>query len=351
MDDAGSLRAKIVQRYIAQLCELNSPLVADPRLRLETAQGADVILKAVLPGGINHEVPVTGSPTATIGTSRALQQIHPSFSLEASVLLFETGVDEIRRRIPTFADPEGVVDLISGLQRSIMERVVPASSQYVDVLLEKIDQANQFERKNVSRHLHDNVAHGIIAAIQRIQLIQKTGDQHTELLEINVQLNYVVSLLQETLLSVRDVATSLRDSVGDRTLDSALSDLLENTVGFEGKIELITSGEVASLAPHLKEELFLILREGIRNSLRHADSTMLRVGVSVSPDEVMAFVEDDGAGFEPPLAAKRSGLGLFSMAERAKFLGGSLSVHSAPGRGCTVKTSIPAVEGKPMVLS
>jgi signal transduction histidine kinase len=225
--------------------------------------------------------------------------------------------------------------------------VVPASSQYVDVLVDRVEKSNLHERLSVSRHLHDNVAHGIAAAIQRLQLSQRTeGAVATP----SPALDQALSVLQETLGTVRDVATTLRSIVGSRNLDAALAELLEESIGYSGNIELVTSGNVGVLASHVKEEMFIILREGIRNALQHAVGMQtLRVGVETHPGEVLAYVEDDGQGFSR--TPTDSQIGLQSMRERTELLGGSLAVKESKGEGCKITVRIPTVEGRPVVFA
>lgn len=349
VSDASALRAAVITLYIERLQALGNPIVAEESITRQTMDSAEMILRSVLPSAEDRSSPSSSVQPGIIGKTRALQQIHPSFSLAAAAVLFESGVTVIGEKHGSSLQADQALALASRFQAAIMERITSASSQYVDVLVEKVDKSNQHERLSVSRHLHDNVAHGIAAAIQRLQLSRRAEEPHPPDSDEGL-LREALDVLRETLRTVREVATTLRNVVGDRDLDAALGELLEDSVGYSGRIELATAGNLGILAPHLKEELFIILREGIRNAFQHAtEMTTLRVVVEAGPAEVLAYVEDDGAGFTAPPTTYLH-IGLQSMRERTELLGGSWSLHAAEGEGCRVTVRIPAVDGKPVVF-
>jgi signal transduction histidine kinase len=92
----------------------------------------------------------------------------------------------------------------------------------------------------------------------------------------------------------------------------------------------------------VREELFLVLREALSNSLRHARPRTITVEVRISRPRVDALVSDDGRGFDAQTAhSAPTGTGLPSMAERTRRVGGTLEVDSRPGHGTTVRCHIP----------
>ncbi len=75
--------------------------------------------------------------------------------------------------------------------------------------------------------------------------------------------------------------------------------------------------------------------------VRHAKATTGSVAVAVRDREIEIRVEDNGAGFDPAGASIRGGLGLGGIAERARILGGTHQIRSAPGHGTTVVVRVP----------
>ena len=86
-------------------------------------------------------------------------------------------------------------------------------------------------------------------------------------------------------------------------------------------------------------ELLRVVQEALTNTRRHAGAKNVQVGLKVGVDRVLVEISDDGSGFDPEAP---HGVGLRSMRERSRAMGGTLEVDSEPGRGTRVQLSIPA---------
>jgi signal transduction histidine kinase len=110
----------------------------------------------------------------------------------------------------------------------------------------------------------------------------------------------------------------------------------------DADVRLHVSGDEAWAPPAVLDEVFLILREALRNALTHAAPQLVLIGVEICARELTAWVMDDGRGFSPPAATQTaSGSGLASMRERAALVGGRLVVSSMPGHGTRVELHVP----------
>ena len=87
--------------------------------------------------------------------------------------------------------------------------------------------------------------------------------------------------------------------------------------------------------------LFRVAQEALRNVLRHSQARHAHVSLAGGDDGVELLVVDDGRGFDFEAARQRGSVGLVSMEERIRPLGGRLSVASAEGRGTEVRVFIP----------
>jgi signal transduction histidine kinase len=131
-----------------------------------------------------------------------------------------------------------------------------------------------------------------------------------------------------------------------RNLEKALIQYIDSAAG-EGTVpadvRLRVSGDETWASPAVIGEAFLILREAIRNALRHAAPRLVLIGVAVAPHELYAWVEDDGRGFVlgSHAASVPADNGLTSMRERVALLGGRLTIVSVPGRGTLVELLVP----------
>src|SRR5262249_3187579 len=87
--------------------------------------------------------------------------------------------------------------------------------------------------------------------------------------------------------------------------------------------------------------VYRIAQEALRNAVRHSQATTTIVRLEARANEIVLHVIDDGLGFDPALANGLDGLGLVSMRERARQVGGDVTVTAKPGQGTRVQARIP----------
>ena len=92
----------------------------------------------------------------------------------------------------------------------------------------------------------------------------------------------------------------------------------------------------AALPRELSLSLYRVLQEALQNVVKHSASRQASVSLHGHLDTINLTVKDSGAGFDPQESISGSGLGLTSMKERLKVVGGHLSIHSQPGHGTTI---------------
>jgi signal transduction histidine kinase len=99
--------------------------------------------------------------------------------------------------------------------------------------------------------------------------------------------------------------------------------------------------QVDTVSDEVREQLFLVLREAVRNTVSHSGASKVSVEVRTNEERIVGVVEDDGRGIERKSSERAEAGGLAYMAERASLLGGTCSIESAPGEGTRVETSFP----------
>ena len=103
--------------------------------------------------------------------------------------------------------------------------------------------------------------------------------------------------------------------------------------------------QIHDLPPSLPNEtslsLFRVLQEALRNATKHSGVKSFEVRLWGSAGEIHLMVSDLGAGFDAEAAMKSTGLGLTSMRERLRLVGGELSINSQPKRGTTIHARVP----------
>jgi len=328
---------------------------------------ARIAAGGALPRPVAAPVPPPSAevPSEEVGRRRARAGVHPTQSLRAASCLVRAALPRLLGHYPDA--PPDVVAL--ALHASIDDLLMAASVTYVEVLLDRITEANLDERRRVARDLHDRTSHGIGAAMQGVDLAlhvlsrRVARDLHDRTshgigaamqgvdLALHVlsrggtpdaeRLTATRAVLLETLDDVRGMATRLRDAVGGRGLVQALREHLDHAAPQEVRVTVALDGDDAVLPGYLVEEAYLVLREAVRNALAHARPTRLDVAVSVRGGVLEAVVADDGSGFAVDAVDRTRTVGLASMRERAEGLGGRLVVDAAPGRGARVVLTVP----------
>jgi signal transduction histidine kinase len=267
--------------------------------------------------------------------------MHPSESLRAVAALSEAALSVVVEELPSSPiSRSGVAAVALTIQRSIMERVARASVAYGNYLLAKLHEAHADERRRISRELHDRVAHSIMVVFQSLELYEMYAEQDPEKARSKSEL--AKRTARQALKAVRDLSRELRDATTNEGLEVALSDYLRSTVPQEVRAWISAKGDESFLTPEVRDELYLILREAIRNAVAHSAARCIRVEFDVGEYEVRASVEDDGRGFDPEVVATSSlGMGLISMRERVALLGGDVKIVSRPGKGTKIEISVP----------
>ena len=196
----------------------------------------------------------------------------------------------------------------------------------------------------ISRELHDRVAHSMAVVRQCLELHEALKDRspHSAATKMEQAKEEAKSALQAT----RDLSMMLRRSEIEGGLQQALSELLESAIPPDVRYEVCVEGDEWAVPPHVGNQVFLILREAVRNAVAHSGCERVTVGVEVAPSGVTGSVEDDGLGMKTDgeNGETDGGVGLRAMKERAALVGGALRVSSRPGAGTKVEVSVPLGE-------
>jgi signal transduction histidine kinase len=122
---------------------------------------------------------------------------------------------------------------------------------------------------------------------------------------------------------------------------------LRSRHGLEASLQI--EGTERRLPSTVEEAAFRIVQESLNNVIKHAQANHVEVTLTYEDGALKTLTSDDGVGFAAS-AARRGGMGMSSMRERAEAVGGSVAVSSRPGRGTRVKVTLPVPlpsEGEP----
>jgi signal transduction histidine kinase len=242
----------------------------------------------------------------------------------------------------------GSMAYIVRLDRQTRARYVElARSQHaLQQLSARLVDAQETERRAISRELHDEVGQALGALLVDIGRLSTTlSGGHSEVRaevrpEVKAQLDNLKSVAERTFQSVRNIALLLRPSMLD---DLGLAAALEwqgREVSRRSEIEV--SVEPESVPEDLPDEykicIYRLVQEALNNAVRHSGARNATVVVTRLAKSILVRITDDGRGFDPERAR---GMGILGMEERVKRLGGTLRVESQPAKGVTVTAELP----------
>jgi len=337
---------EIFEDYKRRLREANSLLIVGDgttREQLE-ANARDVLERAtkVLRSEEESLLAVEEEIYRNIEDSKEPLNPHPDESFRAGVALCKAAVSVVVRNMPpNSSSPEEVAEIALAVQEIVMDRVARmVMASYVDYLLTKVKETQAEERRRFSRELHDRLAHQMTVVTQSLDLYKSLAERDPRRAEERMD------LAQETahtaLELMREFSHELRETETFNGLRIALENLMRISVSSDVEAEVLFEGEEEHLPDYVRDQLYMILREGVRNAVAHSGADSVTVEVKISPREVVALVWDRGLGFETSEAVTE-GMGLKSMRERAELLNGSFEITSESDRGAVVRVRLPLV--------
>lgn len=250
--------------------------------------------------------------------------------------------DRVQRQVYLFLTATLTAILLTSLyvirsNRRLFSQVAALSEQRSE-LAQKLISAQEATLRYISRELHDEFGQ-ILTAMG--SMLGRAG-------------NHVPagSPLRPELLEIREIAQTTLDKV--RSLSQALHPVMLEEAGLEStldwylpvvekqsgiKISYEKSGTPFPVDGNSAIHVYRVLQEALNNAVRHSGSEMIFVRLIFLPDKLDLEVEDHGSGFV--MDAKRRGIGLVAMRERAELLGGEIEFVQLPQSGTLVRLSIP----------
>lgn len=219
--------------------------------------------------------------------------------------------------------------------------------QQVSILLKATIDAQEEERERICLEIHDGVAQTLAPAFHYLQTLEVRADL-PEVVRLNVR--KASALVRDAIREARDVIATLRPAALDTLgLVETLRYQLETQRDLHGW-QVDFRADQARFPKSVETTLYRIINEAVNNVAKHAQARNVRLHVRCEQGYVIAEVQDDGIGFDPPGfdnppstgdPLHRQGVGLLSMRKRAELLQGNFNLESSPGRGTTVHIEVP----------
>ncbi|CAN7177235.1 sensor histidine kinase [Rossellomorea sp. LjRoot5] len=259
--------------------------------------------------------------------------------------------DELERRLQALGDTiEKAENLCS--QISVVLNYLNSDLRQVGEALEdakqrqdfglRIIEAQEDERKRLSREIHDGPAQMMANVMIRSDLIERVFREKTPehaITEIRDLKRMVRSALYEVRRIIYDLRPMALDDLGlIPTLKKYLSTIEEYNQ--ETSIQFVNMGLDIRLPSKFEVALFRLVQESVQNALKHAEATHIQVKVEVKKDQITVVIKDNGKGFDED-KQKTGSFGIMGMKERVDLLEGDITIDSKVGAGTVILIQVP----------
>ncbi|MCM3734224.1 histidine kinase [Fictibacillus nanhaiensis] len=233
-----------------------------------------------------------------------------------------------------------VLNYLNGDLRKINELVQDAKQKQEFGL--QIIEAQEEERKRVSREIHDGPAQLMANVLIRSELLEKiyvekgTDAARAEIKDLRV-------MVRDSLKEVRRIIYDLRPmALDDLGLVPTLDKYLRNVKDRSGKVvELHALGQSRRFPTKMEIAIFRLIQESVSNAVKHSDANLIEVKLEFTQKFISLYIRDDGKGFDTSKPAKSNSFGMMGMRERVELLEGTIKVKSRLNYGTSVYIQIP----------
>ena len=204
----------------------------------------------------------------------------------------------------------------------------------------RLVSAQEEERRNISRELHDEVGQSLSALLMEAGNAAAAANVPADAAHVRQHVDSIKKLAEASVNIIRNMTLLLRPSMLD---DFGLVPALEWQAREVSKrtgirVQVTAADSAGELPDDLKTCIYRVVQEALHNCARHAQARSVRVVVRQKGSRIILSVEDDGRGFD---ARRVRGLGLVGMEERVRHLGGEFHILSTPGTGTKVDVELP----------
>lgn len=250
----------------------------------------------------------------------------------------EGGTSWERWEVRPWYNPEGTIGGILIFAENITRR--KQMEEAISGMSRKMIDAQEQERSRIARELHDDVSQQLaLLAVELDQLDQTSPDSpavHSHLQEMKLRISTITQDLQNLSHQLHSSKLEyLGLAAAARGLCREVSEKNSLSVAFK------ENGVSRSLPREVSLSLFRILQQALHNAVEHSGARRIEVRLSEHPNEVHLEVKDPGRGFDMSAAMQGAGLGLLSMRERARLVGGEITIDSRPMHGTKIHVRLP----------
>jgi Signal transduction histidine kinase len=258
-------------------------------------------------------------------------------------LTLSCGPGDVRRySIHAFKAGDGLGLVLSDVtENRRRENRLSTAEAELRSLAQHILDAREEERKSLARELHDELGQDLSAIEMELGCMARDsgglGVRQEE------RIGELRSLVRQSLVSVQRICSELRPAILDRLGLKAAMESLAEDVGERYDILPSTRIDIReeAIGPKASIALFRITQEALTNVVRHARARSFELALRDTGRAVDLAISDDGVGISEAEAEAPLSFGIQGIRERARSLGGSVSIRGEPGRGSSLEVELP----------
>ncbi len=252
----------------------------------------------------------------------------------------ETVPDPLRRE----QAPDKMLHLLNGWGGSVVSQNEVTERKRAEERLQELSgqliNAQENERRRIARELHDDLNQRL--ALLTIDL-EQLGQKLHKTSGIRKQMQDLCARAREISTDVQRMCYQLHPSKLETLgLVAAVRSLCHEVSERQGlEIGFFHWGVPESISKDVALCLFRVAQESLQNVVKHSGAKQARVEIIGNPQTLNLIISDTGVGFDAEAARRKGGLGLVSMDERLRLVGGSVSIHSQLQHGSRIEVKVP----------
>jgi len=225
------------------------------------------------------------------------------------------------------------------LQRELEKERLDQKIQEQKKITQSVIIAQERERNNIGRELHDNVNQLLASARMCLSTAKLTAAGKKGFVDKSIRL-IDASIFEIRLLSKKHVTPLRGFDLREQIL--SLVRIMEEGIGFKINLDYQLT-EQSEISDDIKLNIYRIIQEQLNNVYKHASASRVNIKMHSAQGQIYVSIHDNGIGFE--LGIKKNGVGIVNIVNRVESFNGKVDFETQPGVGCRLDIRIPMVTG------
>jgi signal transduction histidine kinase len=214
------------------------------------------------------------------------------------------------------------------------------AEEALSTVSQKLIEAHEEESTRIARELHDDINQRLAVVAMSLDCLKQSPSASTADVERFGEVKqWIADLVSDIQALSHGLHPPKLELLGLEAAAAGFCEELSHRHGIT--IDVQFENIPKALPPEVSLSLYRVLQEALQNVVKHSASGHARVSLTGQMDTLTMTIQDSGAGFDPHEAMRGPGLGLTSMKERLKVVGGQVSIHSQQGRGTVIHAVAP----------